>query len=60
MQQPVRELGHGEDEHQVEEQLDVGDAAALMAAALAQMAGAGCDHGARSTAWQATGSLGGL
>jgi hypothetical protein len=31
LQQTVRELGNGEDEHQVEEQLDEGDAVMLMA-----------------------------
>ena len=39
-QQAVRELRDGEHEHQVEEQLDVGDAAVLVAAAGPKMIGA--------------------
>lgn len=57
-QQSLRQLGDGEDEHQVEEQLDIGDAGMVVAAAGAQMVLSREHQGAFSTAVQAAGSFG--
>ena len=43
-EQAVRKLRYGEHEHQVEKQLDEGDAMVLVAVAGPQMAGASGDH----------------
>ena len=52
------ELGDGKDEHQVEEQLDIGDARMVAPGTIAQMADPGSDHGALRSAAQAAGSFG--
>jgi hypothetical protein len=57
-QQAVRELGDGEHEHQVEEQLDEGDPRRGVAAAGPQEVLASVHQGAFSTAAQAAGSFG--
>ena len=58
LEQPVRELGDGEDEHQIEEQFDVGDTAVFVSTAATEQVPPCRDHGAFNTFWQAAGSFG--